>query len=138
MTNTVKEFIEGHKRLIEENKFEELLEESYDGFLDLRNSEVEELVDILEEALSIDLTDIRQELLYDKVSKMLETIIALKSTQQNRSLHKSILFHMNHWYGYSIVYVTDFIKKNSYNLGISLTHVGHSPYSNDDYQIEFL
>ena len=138
MTKTVKEFIEGHKHLIEQNKFEELLEESYDGFLDLRNSEVEELVDILEEVVGIDLTDIRQELLYDKVSTMLEHIIALKPTQKNRSLHKSMFEYMNHWYGYSQYYVTDFIKKNSYNLGISLTPVGRSPYSSDDYQIEFL
>ena len=138
MTKTVKEFIEGHKKLIEENKFEELLEESYDGFLDLRNSEVEELVDVLEAALGIDLTDVRNDLLYDKVSTMLEHIIALKPTQKNRSLHKSMFDYMKHWYGYSINYVIDFVKKNSYNLGISLTHVGRSPYSGDHYQIEFL
>lgn len=138
MTNAVKEFIQGHKNLIEENKFEELLEESYYGFLDLRNSEVEELVDVLEEVLSIDLTDIRQELLYNKVSTMLEHIIALKPTQKNRSLHKSMFEYMTHWYGYSIISVTEFVKKNSYNLGIDLTPVGRSSYSSDDYQIEFL
>lgn len=137
LSSNVKQFIEGYKDLIEQNNIKQLFEEAYDGWLDLNNMDVDELVNVLLE-IGIDTEELRYELLYDKLSNMFSTVLTLRKTPMNRSLMKCLFAHLNNWFGFDIIQVTKFVKKNAINFGIELIHVGRSPYAPDDYQIEFI
>ena len=137
LSSNVKQFIEGYKDLIEQNNIKQLFEEAYDGWLDLNNMDVDELVNVLLE-IGIDTEELRYELLYDKLSNMFATVLTLRKTPMNRALHSCMHDLLNNWFGFSLSQVTEFVKKNALNFGVELIHVGRSPYSSDDYQIEFI
>ena len=133
----VKEFIEGYKDLIEQNNIKQLFEEAYDGWLALGNHDVDELVDVLLE-IGINTEELRYELLYDKISDMFATVLTLSNTKKNRSLIKCFYDHLNNWFGFNLIEVTEFVKNYSLNFGVTLISVGRSPYAQDDYQMEFI
>jgi hypothetical protein len=137
ISSNVKQFIEGYKDLIEQNNIKQLFEEAYDGWLNLNNMDVDELVDVLLE-IGIDTEELRYELLYDKLSNMFATVLTLRKTQKNRSLHKCLLELLNNRFGFTLNEVVEFVKNYSLNFGVTLISVGRSPYSSNDYQIEFI
>lgn len=149
MTKVLKEFIEQHVHLIDDNNFKQLFLDAYDE--SLMTSEVEELHIMLLDADVIDSTQIRNDLLYDMIEENLEFIRLRHPTDlntNNMSIAETYVVqflrrYLNNCFGFLEGQAVRFMVENQKSLNIKLRKVtqgpaalGQGPYAN--YHIEYI
>lgn len=126
MTKFLKEFIEQHAHLLDDNNFKQLFREAYDEAL--TTSEMQELHIMLFDADIIDSTQIRNDCLYEVIEENLESIRLKHPTDLNTGemriaesyVIQFLRTYLNNCFGFLEGEAVQFMVENQDSLNIRL------------------
>ena len=146
MTRVLKEFIEKHAHLLDDDNFKQLFLEAYGEAL--MTSEVQELHNMLLEADIIDSTQLRSELLYKLIEDNLEIIRLRHPTDLNAggmlvietNAVQFLRRFLNNTFGFTELEALEFMRDNQKSLNIRLTPTQKAPGQAGfiNYHIEYI
>ena len=121
MTNTVREFIQGHKNLIAKDDWKKFYQTAYD--MKLSNYHVEELINVFKDC-GIDIaTDVRNELLFNTIAlnlteaKKFPDAFPIKTNYVVQFLG----LYLDNLFGFTVEETMELMWNNQKLLGIELT-----------------